>query len=139
MLIFFNGDLFKSHHVAVLSIILDDSELIGSNLLEQHTKKNLVWDYLKSRLVEINGHIITAYLEDKYILMIPCENEITLSKKLLQSLYSQIKKWAKETLVKCEVLMGAGAKTNSLHDYYVSYQQAIQALNIVSSRLRYLG
>jgi PucR family transcriptional regulator, purine catabolism regulatory protein len=135
----FQWDLFHSHQIAVLSLTLDDKELKGSNLFEQQSKKTQVWDYIKSHISEDDDSIITAYHDEKYILIVPLENESALPKKFWQSIYSKINKWTLETAIKSKVLMGVGGRTNNIHDYYISYQQAIQALNIVTSRLRQNG
>ncbi len=135
----FQWDIFQIHQLAVLSITLDEIELKGSNLFEQQAKKNLVWDYLKSQLLEFNSNILTVYHEEKNILIVPQTNETSHLKKTWQSLYAKINNWAKETPIHCNLLMGVGGKTMNITDYYVSYQQAIQALNILSSRLRQEG
>lgn len=44
-----------------------------------------------------------------------------------------------ETNIRCKVFMGIGGMTSNIQDYFLSYQQAIQALNIVNSRLRQKG
>ncbi|MFS0776953.1 helix-turn-helix domain-containing protein [Neobacillus sp. 3P2-tot-E-2] len=135
----FQWDLFHSHQIAVLSITLDDKELKGSNLFEQQSKKTQVWEYIKSQISVDDASIITAYHDEKYILIVPLKNESALPNKFWHSIYSKINKWALETTIKCKVLMGVGGRTNNIQDYYISYQQAIQALNIVTSRLRQNG
>lgn len=132
----FQWDLFQSHQVAVLSITLDDKEIKGSNLFEQQSKKSQVWEYIKSHIDESS---ITAYHDEKYILIFPLGNESALPKKFWQSIYTKINKWSIETTIRCKVLMGVGGKTSNIQDYFVSYQQAIQALNIVTSRLTQSG
>ncbi|WP_335506913.1 helix-turn-helix domain-containing protein [Neobacillus vireti] len=135
----FQWDLFQSHQIAVLSITLDEREIKESNLFEQQSKKNQVWEYIKSHLQEVDKSIITAYHDEKYVLIVPLKSESALLKKYWQSIYSKINKWTLETAIKCKVLMGVGGSTTNLQDYFVSYQQAIQALNIVTSRLRQSG
>ncbi|MDR4946785.1 helix-turn-helix domain-containing protein [Neobacillus cucumis] len=135
----FQWDPFLSQRVAVIEITLDERESKGSNLLEQIAKKNLVWDYIKSNLIKIDANILCAYHDEKNILIVPISNETSASKKFWFTLYDQIKKWANETSIKCKVWLGIGGKTNTLSDYYLSYQQGIQALNIVNSRLQHLG
>ncbi len=135
----FQWDLFQSHQLCVLSIILDEDEVKGSNLFEQQSKRNLIWDYIKSHLPEKDYAIITATHEEKNVLIIPCENEGTQSKKYWQLLYTKINKWVGETNIRCKVFMGIGGMTSNIQDYFLSYQQAIQALNIVNSRLRLKG
>ncbi len=135
----FQWDLYKSHQLAVLSITLADKELRGSNLFEQQAKKNLVWDYIKSSLSSFEQTILTGYHDEKHVLIVPTQMKSKRSEKFWQTLYHKIRQWVSETFVQCEVYMGVGGKTTEMHDYYVSYQQAIQALNIVNSRLRQKG
>ncbi len=135
----FHWNLFQSHHLAVLSISLDNNEIIDSNLFEQQQKKNLIWDSIKSSLPELDPSILTGTHDEKYILVVPLKEENTHSKKFWHSLYERINKWADETSVQCKVLMGVGDKTDNVKGYYMSYQQAIQSLNILNSRLDYLG
>ncbi|WP_255286552.1 MULTISPECIES: helix-turn-helix domain-containing protein [unclassified Bacillus (in: firmicutes)] len=135
----FQWDPFQSHQIAVMSISLEDRELKGSNLLEQNAKKNLIWDNIKSNLLKIDQKILCAYHDEKNILIVPIKDETTISKKFWSGLYDKLKKWANETSISCKIGMGIGGKTSNLSDYYLSYQQGIQALNIVNSRLQHLG
>nr|WP_318503186.1 helix-turn-helix domain-containing protein [Bacillus sp. T3] len=135
----FQWNLFQSHQLAVFSMILDESELKGINLFDQEKKKDLIWDYIKSNLKKDNPSILASYHDKKYILIVPENSEGSLSKKFWLTLFNKISSWAKETSIKSKLLMGVGGKTTTINDYFVSYQQAIQALNIVSSRLNHIG
>jgi DNA-binding PucR family transcriptional regulator len=130
----FQWDLFQPHQLAVLSISLTETEIQNSNLFEQHSKKNLVWEYIKSQLVKFDRNILTAYRGDENILIVPFKNEGDLPKKFWQTLYSKIVNWANQTAVHCNVYIGAGGKTGEINDYYVSYKQATEALSILKSR-----
>lgn len=130
----FQWDIFLNHRVAVLSIDLDERELQESNLFEQHSKKKLVWDYLKSQLLKFDKNILTVYHGDENIIIMPIKNENNSTKKFWQMFYSKLNNWSKETTVNCNVLIGVGGKTGEIKDYYVSYKQAIEALNILKSR-----
>ncbi|WP_374702506.1 helix-turn-helix domain-containing protein [Bacillus sp. M6-12] len=135
----FQWNLFSCHRVAVLTIILDESEMKKSNLLEQQAKITLVWDSIKSRLPELNLSFISGSHGDTFVLIISSEKERDKPKKFWQTIYEKIQKWTSEAPVRSRVLMGIGGKTASIRDYYVSYQQANQALNIISSRFQNNG
>lgn len=135
----FQWDLFSSHRLAVLSIELDVSEIEGSNLLEQQTKKTLIWDLIKSQLLELDRSFITATHDEKFVLIVSKEREGSNLKKYWAMLFECIQRWAEKGPIQCRVLMGIGSETENIQDYYVSYQQAVQALNIVSSRFENTG
>ncbi|MGE7590662.1 helix-turn-helix domain-containing protein [Peribacillus sp. NPDC101480] len=135
----FQWDLFSRHRLAVLSIELDVSEMEGSNLLEQQTKKTLVWDSIKSHLSELDRTFISASHDEKFVLLVSTEMEGNKPKKFWATLFESIQRWVAKGSIECKVLMGIGSETENIQDYYVSYQQAVQALNIVSSRFENTG
>ena len=135
----YQWDLFQNHRIAVLSISLEEKELKKGNLLEQQAKKSLIWDLIKSRLPEIGGGILAAAHNEEQLLIVPIEKERNRPNKFWESLYCSIRKWIDSSPIACRVLMGIGGTTHKLEDYYISYQQAIQALNILDSRFRKNG
>ncbi|MGE7632248.1 helix-turn-helix domain-containing protein [Bacillus paramycoides] len=135
----YQWDLFKKHRLAILSISLDEKELRKGNLLEQQAKKSLVWDLIKSRLPELGTGILAASHNDEQLLVVPIENQKNSPKKFWELLYHSIQKWIGSSPISCSVLIGIGGVTQQLEDYYISYQQAIQALNILDSRFRKQG
>lgn len=54
-------------------------------------------------------------------------------------MFHSIQKWIHASPIGCQVLLGIGGVTKQLEDYYISYQQAVQALNILDSRFRKKG
>ncbi|MEH7462331.1 helix-turn-helix domain-containing protein [Bacillus thuringiensis] len=135
----YQWDLFKKHRVAVLSISLEEKELKKGNLLEQQAKKSLIWDLIKSRLPELGTGILSASHNEEQLLIVPIEKERNGPNKFWESLYHSIRKWIGSSPIACRVLIGIGEITYKLEDYYISYQQAIQALNILDSRFRKNG
>ncbi|HZH58810.1 MAG TPA: helix-turn-helix domain-containing protein [Metabacillus sp.] len=128
----FQWDIFTSHHVAVLTISLDENDL-----LEQQAKKVLLWDAIKSHLAKLDHRILTVSHDDNYILLIPVDDRATQSKKYWKNLYDHIKKWSLEVYSGCKVLLGIGSSTNKMKDYYVSYQQALLALKVIKIRMKH--
>ncbi|MBJ8053555.1 helix-turn-helix domain-containing protein [Bacillus cereus] len=135
----YQWDLFKNHRIAVLSISLEEKELRKGNILEQQAKKSLIWDLIKSRLPELGTGILAASHIEEQLLIVPIEKQKNSSKKFWESLYHSIQKWIGSSPISCSVLIGIGGGTQQLEDYFISYQQAIQALNILDSRFRKQG
>jgi Regulator of polyketide synthase expression len=135
----FQWNLFHQHRLAVLSILLDKKETENSNLLVQQSKKTLIWDQLKTQISRFSKEIIMATNDGNYILIVPVKVEGKHPKNYWREFYRNIKNWVREGNIECQVFMGIGGKTENLNDYYISYQQAIQALNVVFHRFRQKG
>lgn len=134
----FQWDLFRSHRVAVLSIELDQGEMKANNVLEQQAAKTTLWDRIKALLSDMDSGMMTASHDDKFILIVPVELEGRQPKKYWQSLYERMQSAAAKKSI-CRIFVGIGGKTKNIQDYYTSYQQSLQALNVVNSRLRDTG
>lgn len=135
----YQWNLFKKHRVAVLSISLDEKELKKGNLLEQQAKKSLIWDLIKSRLPELGTGILAVSHNDEQLLIVPIEDQKKRADPFWESVFHSIQKWIHASPIGCQVLLGIGGVTKQLEDYYISYQQAVQALNILDSRFRKKG
>ena len=129
----FQWDLFRPHRVAMLSIALTNEEVDGFNLLEQEAKKTTVWGYIKALIADQNRDILTASFDDRYLLIVPAD--LKQATAHWDKLSAEIKKATMRSGVECQVLLGIGTKTETIHDYYTSCEQAGQALKIVESRL----
>ncbi len=132
----FMWDLFQPHRVALLSITLKEEEIEGCNLFEQQAKKATVWDYIKVFALEKNKDILTASFHDQYLLIVPV---IKGKEKFWNELYEQMQQAVIRSRIKCHLFLGIGGKTEQIPEYYVSSQQARQALNIVENRFREKG
>lgn len=130
----FQWDLFQSHRVSALSIKLHQKVIETSNLLEQQAKKTSIWEFIKSILLDLNDKIITASYDDHFILIVPAEAEGEQPRVFWKTLYGKLKKSSEVQVNKCQILLGIGERTTDIQDYHVSYQQSIQALNVVKSR-----
>lgn len=135
----YQWNLFKKHRVAVLSISLDERELKKGNLLEQQAKKSLIWDLIKTRLPEIGTDILAVSHNDEQLLIVPIEEQKKRADIFWESMFHSIEKWINSSPIGCRVLLGIGGVTKQLEDYYISYQQAIQTLNVLDSRFRKQG
>lgn len=134
----FNWDLFHPHRVAVFSIILSE-ETSEENILEQQAKKTFIWEQLKTRFTIYDKEIIIAHKEDEYILIVPARKEEDKPKVYWARLYEEIKKWLAAEEEKSKILIGIGGKADKINDYYMCYQQGVQALNVVYHRYNDVG
>ncbi|MFS0644093.1 helix-turn-helix domain-containing protein [Siminovitchia sp. 179-K 8D1 HS] len=132
----FMWDLYNPHRVALLSITLRENELEGCNLLEQQAKKAVVWDYIKVFAVEKTKEILAAMFKEQYLFIVPAEKGV---QEFWPQFYKDIQEAGKRSGIHCDILLGVGGKTDNLHDYYASSEQARQALNIVQSRFKEKG
>ena len=130
----FQWDIFKSHRVAVLNIALFENDL-----LEQQAKKFLIWEAIKSHLSKLDHRILTVPYDENYILLIPKDDESSQGKKYWRNIFRHIEKWSHEINHECEVLLGIGGPTENIKDYYVSFQQALLALNVIKKRMKYIS
>ncbi|UOE92692.1 helix-turn-helix domain-containing protein [Alkalihalobacillus sp. LMS39] len=135
----FNWNLFNEHRVTVLSINLSDRDEQTNNILEKQAKKSTLWDQIKTRLLIYDQDMIIANKGDENILIVPAVREGTNPKVYWQKLYEEITKWLKVQGDSSQILIGIGGTTNKLSDYYLGYQQAVQALNVVYHRFKDIG
>lgn len=130
----FQWDIFKCHRVAVLTISIDEDDL-----LEQQAKKVLIWDAIKSHLAKFDSRILTVSHDENYILLlIPVDDDVQ-SKNYWKNLSDNIEKWSLEVFSGCKILLGIGTSTSNMKDYYVSYQQALLALNVMNIRMKHIS
>lgn len=136
---FIQWNIFQPHRFAVLSILLSESETANSSFIEQQEKKTLVWNQIKSCFAKLDDDILCASHDEKYFIIVPEAKERKQPQMYWASLYEKLRKWVTNGTLKCQVLLGIGGKTNVLQDYFMSYQQAILALNVVSNRFQEEG
>ncbi|WP_340084060.1 helix-turn-helix domain-containing protein [Siminovitchia sp. FSL H7-0308] len=132
----FLWDLYNPHRVALLAIILSETELAGCNLLEQQAKKSIIWDYIKIFVVEKRKDMLAATFKEQYVFIVPAEKD---TQGFWPDFYKDIQEAAKRSGIHCDVLLGVGGKTDNIQGYYVSGEQSRQALNIVQSRFKEKG
>ncbi len=132
----FNWNLFDHHRVAVLSLVLEKDDATDENILEKEARKSILWERLKKRITMHDNDIQVANKKDEYILIVPIAKEMNKPKVFWSSFYERVKKWVKEDHINNHVFMGIGGITKQLEDYYSSYQQALQTLNVVNNRFR---
>ncbi|MED4123972.1 helix-turn-helix domain-containing protein [Halalkalibacterium halodurans] len=135
----FHWDLFHSHRVSVLSINLAQKESNKVNLLEQQAMKSLLWENIKTRLSIYDEDILLSSKGDEYILIVPASKERGKPKVYWAKVYQNIQSWVEQEGIRARLLLGIGGKTETIHDYFSCYQQAVQVHNVVSHRFRDIG
>lgn len=129
----FNWNLFDAHRVAVLSIITPENE---ENILEKEAQKSILWDRLNKRITMYDSDVQVTSKKDEYIVIVPSVKEMKKPKSFWSSFYNRVAKWLQEDNREAILYMGVGGITNNLEDYFSSYQQAKQTLNVVKNRFR---
>lgn len=129
----FKWNLFDAHRVSVFSIITPENE---ENILEKEAQKSILWDRLKKRITTYDPDIQVTSKKDEYIVIVPSVKEMKKPKSYWSSFYNRVAKWLEEDIREANVYMGVGGMTNTLEDYYSSYQQARQTLNVVKNRFK---
>jgi PucR family transcriptional regulator, purine catabolism regulatory protein len=134
----FHWDIYRSHRVVSLSISVDESEVQGLDLLEQKDRDLIVWDYITNRVEMEYQDVLMAPFKEEYLFLVPIE-EIEDEERFWREFYLSVKKAAFSSPVKCEVYLGIGSKVENLVQYYTSYEQSWQALNVVENRFKLKG
>lgn len=134
----FQWDIYQPHRVVSLSIAIDESEVLGLNLLEQTEKAMIVWDYITNRIdMEYKG-VLMAPFNEEFLFLVPIK-EAKNKERFWREFCLSVKRATSSSPVKCEVYLGIGSKVESLVQYYNSYEQSYQALNVVESRFKEKG
>lgn len=135
----FQWDIFQGHRVTSLIIEISEGEKKQLNLLDIQMQKQFVWDHIMERLVRKYKGILTAIYEEKYLVFVPTEEEQTNKTKYWNEFYRHILKAIEDSEVICDVYLGIGNETKNIKDYLTSYEQSIQALNVVKNRFQSEG
>lgn len=125
----FMWELYESHRVVLISIVLQDEEKKNCNLLEIQMKKENVWDYIKFLVVEKNEKLLATNLNDYFLLMVPA---LDYTDSFWSELNNQIESASNRSGIKCNIYFGIGSKTETINDYYKSSEQAKRALNVIT-------
>lgn len=131
----FNWNLFEPHRVAVLDIE-NCADGRDENVFEKETKKSILWDRLKRRLALYEPDIQATVRKDEYIFIVPLAKEMNKPKQFWASFHERLEKWLREEKPGYSVFIGAGGSTEILEDYYQSYEQARETLNVVKKRFK---
>lgn len=134
----FQWNIYKPHRVANLSIVLDEAELAGLNLLEQKAKKSIVWDYINDAIAMKWRSVLTTTFNEHYLFIVPFKGGGD-SQQFWSDFYERIKEAASKSSIRCEVHLGIGNRVNELKKYHSSYEQSLQVVNVVKNRFQSKG
>lgn len=132
----FQWDIYKAHRVVSVSIELAGEKEKELNLLEQKTKKSQVWDYLANRTVAKYKGILTATYQESYLLIVRDEKN---KEHFWSGFYHDISEAVAGSDFKATIYLGIGKVVTEVNQYYASYTQSLQALNVVKSRFKKRG
>lgn len=132
----FHWDIYRPHCVAVAFLAIGDDE--GTmNILELDAHKSWLWEKVKSKVSLEYPEILVTHKEGKFVLIAPFEK---MNPKVYWSkVYEYVKRWVEMASKNSKVFLAVGGKTVKLSDYYDSYLQAVQALNVVMHRYKDIG
>lgn len=132
----FKWNLFEPHRVAVLDFDVGTAGN-GANVFEKEAKKSILWDLLKRRVALYEPEIqATIRKKEEYIFIVPSAKEMNKPKHFWTSFHRRLEKWLEEEHSGCSVFLGVGGTTEKLEDYYKSYEQAKETLNVIKRRFR---
>ena len=134
----FQWNIYQPHRVANLSINLNESEVEGLNLLEQKSKKSIVWDYITDEVIMSWQGVMTATFNEHYLFIVPVK-EINKRHQFWAEFYKKIQLAVSKSTIDCEVHLGIGSRVEELKKYYSSYEQSLQVLNVVKNRFQTKG
>jgi len=129
----FQWDIYQKHRVAVLSIHQGSGEVKNADIFERQSEKLLIRDLLKTKLSLFEKDILVAMNDTNFILIAPAEDNLKKDKQNWACLVKKLKKWLKDADIRGQVSVGIGGIAASMKNYYKSYQQAIQTLNVVTN------
>ncbi|MGJ3222233.1 helix-turn-helix domain-containing protein [Geobacillus thermoleovorans] len=126
----FQWNIFEEHRLAVLHLQMDESN--GTvDLVKQNAEKTVLWNRLKVRIAAEDSSLLYGAVEDQYILIAPAARERKKPEKYWSEWHQRISRWINEEKTSYRVFLGIGGKASSIGDYYVSYRQAMQALQVM--------
>jgi purine catabolism regulator len=134
----FQLDIYQPHRVMILTIELDESEILGLNLLEQRAKQLIVWDRITDNILTKWSDILTVTFKEYYLFVVPVD-EGKKQKQFWGKFYENIKEATLKSGLNCEVYLGIGSKVEDINDYNSSYEQSLQVLNVVKKRFKSKG
>lgn len=129
----FQWDIYRKHRVAVLSINQGSSEVKNADFFTRQSKKLVIRDLLKIKLSMFEKDVLVALNDENYILIVPAEDNLKEDKRYWDYLEKKFKIWLQEAGMEGQVTIGIGGIADSMENYYPSYQQAMQAMNVVTN------
>ncbi|MDG5788855.1 helix-turn-helix domain-containing protein [Evansella sp. AB-P1] len=128
-----NWNMFEPHRIGIFSFQVKGSKEEKGNLLEIEARKTWIWDYIRENLSKIEPSIIFTRKEDHFIVIVPMEHEDSRT-DYWAYLYRKVSKMLKHQGHEMETHLGVSQIAEKIEDYYISFKQALQALQISCNR-----
>ncbi|AGT31798.1 PucR family transcriptional regulator [Geobacillus genomosp. 3] len=126
----FQWNIFEEHRLAVLHLQSDELNE-RDDFVKQNAEKTALWNQLKGRIAAEDSGVLCGTVENQYILIAPAAREKKNPEKYWSEWQQRISRWIKEEKASYRAFFGIGGKTASIGNYYVSYRQAVQALQVM--------
>lgn len=133
----YQWDIFKPHRVAVLACQFNWKKTPANVPIDKETYETWLWDQIKEKVAQDYKELILTRKDDHFILIIPEPRNGEGGKDYWTSLYQYLEDIVSKGAYPTRLYLGVGNPTEKLEDYYDSYQQALQALNVVLSHRVY--
>ncbi len=127
----FHWNLFSPHRVAVLKIKQKGNN--DRNVFSLRDNEISIVKQIKNRLSSFDKDLIYATRGEELIIIVPVQNEGEQVKKYWNNFYSYIENVFADRKQSISLLVGIGGKTEKIEDYYLVYQQAKQAITVISN------
>lgn len=125
-----NWDIYTPHRIAHLHIQLE--QIAEADLWTIQTEKRHIWEQLNIDLLTEFPNILMSTYNDQFLFIVPTKYEENTEfwGRLHEKVYQVVSKLEK----KAHFGIGIGKIVEELTEYYTSYQQAIEAANVLKSR-----
>lgn len=127
----FGWDLFLPHRVAVLRIKSNGHD--ERDVFHLRDNEIAIVKQIKNRLSSFDKDLIYATRGEELIIIVPVKNEGEQVRKYWENFYAYIENVFSDSNNVNAVLLGIGGKTANIDDYYLAYQQAKQAITVISN------
>lgn len=129
----FNINIFLPNRIGVFSIEYQSNVSNGNDLLTIESQKTKYWEKIRKALLLFDSRIMVTKKDGLYIVMVPEINEKEMN-DYWEMLYNRMSEVITEEFNRFDMYLGISPSTQSIDDYHNCYNQALQALRIVSNR-----
>lgn len=126
----FHWDIFSPHRVAQISLELEKED--ESDLLTVQSEKMYIWEQMNIELTEKFPKMLMSTYNDQFLLIVPLEYEY--DSKFWDDLHKKCTSIVTKLDKRVYLRFGIGQVVTETKDYATSYQQAVEALNVLKTR-----
>lgn len=129
----FNLNIFLPNRIGVFSIEYQSNLSKDDDLLTIESQKTKLWEKVRKALLLLDSSLMITRKDGLYIVIVPEKNEKEIS-DYWGMLYNRMSRVSTEEMNQFEIYLGISPSAKSIDDYHNCYNQALQALRIVSNR-----